>query len=315
MESFFDNNYDKFKNTVDKNNINLIFNHCCNHNLIKDLEFLLSIENEVFSEYDTFYNYTLSFFGINNKINIHINNEDIFKFACRFTNIDVINFLLSLEKTHGKIDIHNEDEYIFKLACLRGNLDIIKLLLSLEETHGQIKIHIDDEYLFRHACFNGNLEIIKLLLSLEETHGKINIHKNNEYAFRFACHNGNMNVIIFLLSLEKTHGKINIHEIDNDAFLCDYLELRKLLINLTDDLTDYKKLCNEHKYMTHKNTTKILIQIKENKIEENKKIINMNIENCPICDISKKYFFDFDCGNKHFICINCFYKYPDLISI
>ncbi len=308
--------FDELKKCVNRNNIDEKFANCCVYNDLKGLEFLLSIENEVFSKYNSIYEQVLSFFGIENKINIHVSynkilkdNDSNFKYACMIGNLELAKFLLSLEKTHGKIDIHTTDDSSFIISFINNHIEISKLLLSLEETHGKINIHAYNEYIFIKSCSAGNFEAIKFLFSLETTHGKINIHSLNEKAFLNACLSGNINIINFLFSLEKTHGKINIHIEDNIAFKSSNFEIKNILINRTNNLINYKFICRYLFCMNNSNITTTLIQIKENKIEENKEIINMELDDCLICCNPNKYFFDYECDNKHFICINCFYKH------
>ena len=93
--------------------------------------------------------------------------------ACENGHKSIAEWLLSLEETHGKIDIHVDDEKVFRHACSNGHKAVAEWLLSLEETHGKINIHANDDQAFRLACRRGHKSVSEWLLSLEETHGKI----------------------------------------------------------------------------------------------------------------------------------------------
>lgn len=77
------------------------------------------------------------------KINIHFENEAIWRESLTFSNINCAKFLLSLEKDYGQINIHTNDDFGL-WECLHDNINkkcekyiqMGKFLLSLEETHG-----------------------------------------------------------------------------------------------------------------------------------------------------------------------------------
>ena len=59
----------------------------------------------------------------------------------------------------GRVDIHVDNEYAFRWACDNGHIEIVKLLLSDEVTNkfGKVNIHVDNEYTFYWACkYNKN---------------------------------------------------------------------------------------------------------------------------------------------------------------
>ncbi len=176
-------------------------------------------------------------------------------------------------------------------------------------SEGQINIHSRNENAFIEACSNGHLEIVKLLLSFEQTHGQINIHENDEQAFVKACLHGHSDIVKLLLSLEITHGKLNIDNWYEYLFfmicLRGYVDIILIFIDMNNNLDIYKDIC----YKNNFKSLYLLIQIKRNKIEDNKEIIKLEIDNCVICNNNNKYFFEYECNINHLICIDCVIKY------
>ena len=109
-------------------------------------------------------------------------------------------------KTH-KINIHVNHEEGFRWACCNGHLSIVEYLINLyknDNKYAIINIHIDNEHGFRWACYNGRLPIVKYLINLYKINPDydiINIHANNEYGFQWACKNGHKYIIKYLLSI------------------------------------------------------------------------------------------------------------------
>jgi hypothetical protein len=59
-----------------------------------------------------------------------------------------------LESDHNRIDIHAENEDAFRWACKNGHLDVVKFLLSLESERRRIDIHCWNDYAFRNSNFH-----------------------------------------------------------------------------------------------------------------------------------------------------------------
>ena len=106
----------------------------------------------------------------------------------------------------NKINIHSNNEEGFRWACTNGHLHIIKYLISLykiNQNYTKINIHADIEYGFRLALWNGHKHIIKYLINLyknDPIYAKININANDEYLFIITCYYKQNNFIKYLLS-------------------------------------------------------------------------------------------------------------------
>jgi len=67
----------------------------------------------------------------------------------------VIKYLVSV----GPISVHIQNEEIFRLACKNGYLDIIEYLVE-----NGVDIHLDDEYALHWASCNGHLNVVEYLV-------------------------------------------------------------------------------------------------------------------------------------------------------
>lgn len=85
--------------------------------------------------------------------------DDIFNIACKYGNINIIQYLSSLKNFNYVL--HNYIEG-FKNAVSGGHVDVVELLLNIEP---DIPIEDNQNWALRLAVSNGNLELVKLLLS------------------------------------------------------------------------------------------------------------------------------------------------------
>lgn len=101
------------------------------------------------------------------RIDIHIGEEKLFKHCCKKNDIELAKYLIKVsEDSYGKIDIHHDNDSAFYNACKYGNLDIAKWLLELgNSTYGPINIRIDNE-LFSSICKKGNNDMMVFLIEL-----------------------------------------------------------------------------------------------------------------------------------------------------
>ena len=166
-----------------------------------------------------------------------------------------INELEKYYSEHQNINIHANNEVVFRWSCKNGRLELAKWLIEVSQTKneyvktGLINIHANMEDSFRWSCRYGHLEVAKWLIELSQTHkeymklGLINIHAKDDYAFRYSSENGHIEVTTWLYLLDK--GKINVIYINK---WYDDIEDDKILVRIIG--CDYKNnnlLRNEYK--------------------------------------------------------------------
>lgn len=186
----------------------------------------------------------LIFYLNDSKIDIHLNNEELFRNACQFGNTYTMKFLLSLDKN---IDIHILNDESFRNSCEFGNLDVAKLLYQISlDNNDVIDIHRQDDYAFKNSCENGYIEVAKWLYSLDTNMNVdwhrillincesnnihfvkwinsldvyINIHGQKEKIFRTCCRLGNFKLVKYLHSQSlEINSPINIRAVGDYAF-------------------------------------------------------------------------------------------------
>ena len=105
--------------------------------------------------------------------NIHTNDEEAFRMACNYGNLEVVKWLYSLGKNYkdiGIIDIHILKEDAFKSACENNHLNVIKYLLSIGNRIDKkpIDIYLNNDEMLLSACCKGSLDVAKYLYSIGE---------------------------------------------------------------------------------------------------------------------------------------------------
>ncbi len=231
-------------------------------------------------------------------INIIKMNDIILQKICNEGNLDEI------KKNINKENINKIYSYCSNSTKLENiKLEIIKYLFSVQNIYTTISIH-DIQMSFIKACFNCHIDIINYLIS--------NISINYSFLSMYSAYKNNCvsdNIEIFKLFLNELYNNNFI-----EAFLdvCSYkqINLIKYLIDTIDDLKDFKSICENEMYLQCYGKDAfiiplLLIQIKENKIEENKKIIKIEINDCIICNKKNIYFFEYKCDINHLICLDC----------
>jgi hypothetical protein len=84
-------------------------------------------------------------------------NEYFIK-AYQSNNLDLVKWLYNF----GDINIHDNNEYIFRWCCIQGYLDIAQWIYSL----GNVNLFACDSEAFEASCTNGHIHVIKWLYSL-----------------------------------------------------------------------------------------------------------------------------------------------------
>ena len=168
-------------------------------------------------------------------------NDGIAAFTETFTkgNTKLIQFIWDL----GGINIHDDNEHIFRLACSMGNLNIVKYVynLSLLPGIGAINIHSIDQD--GHGIFKSafrKIEIVKWLYNLSceidpitNTIRKFDVYANDYEFFIAACYYSNVDVAQFIwnIGLETGPGiDLNKLVVENNMFknLCSFKELQMI---------------------------------------------------------------------------------------
>lgn len=199
-------------------------------------------------------------------INIHLDNESIFRHACENGYLGMVKWLYKLDLIN-KIDISKCDYYAFVFSCQNNHLQIVKYLLKVEKMNIEQNIkYLLEKRMILHCqgytlylsrlivsiCEKKNLDMIKLFL-LE--YRNINIHLENESPFRMSCMRGCLEIAKFLYQYGLDSGNpINIRILNDEAFKqsCEngHIEVAKWLENL----------CNE--YFCEINDKRIIAYVK-----------------------------------------------------
>ncbi len=85
-----------------------------------------------------------------------------FRLSCYKGYIDMAKWLYGLD---GKINIHVDNDYAFFQSCYSGKLEVVKWLYGLD---GKINIHVDNDDAFRISCENGYMDVTIWLYGLDK---------------------------------------------------------------------------------------------------------------------------------------------------
>jgi len=205
------------------------------------------------------------------KLNIHANDDEAFRYACRYGHIEIAKWLISLD---ANTILKTNNDFAFINTFYNGDFNLINVLMGMEY---KIDIHAKNDYAFRNACKYGHIEVAKWLYSLDD---KTNIHAKNDYAFRNACKYGHIEVAKWLITI------------------CDdyYIEFED---NIEDSIKDYKIRNRLQDLYDNKEYDKIIDKLK---IERKDIIINKE-DKCSIC-FTEDYNFLSSCN--HCYCLECF---------
>jgi hypothetical protein len=90
------------------------------------------------------------------------------------------------------INIHYNDEYIFRSCCKKGNYFLLTWFWNFsKQIKSPINIHVNDEEPFKSACINGFKLIAEWLWDLSvKNNSPIDIHVNNNNIFKDVCYYG-----------------------------------------------------------------------------------------------------------------------------
>ena len=137
-----------------------------------------------------------------NKIDIHMDSEYPFRFACYNGHIDVAKWLINIGKqTNEIINIHAKEEYAFIKSCSKGHLELAKWLYDYAISIGSpIQVDISNSMAFRYCCQNGHKDVAEWLLQIIPN---IDVSCDDNYAFKWSSTNGHLEMAQWLLGLIK----------------------------------------------------------------------------------------------------------------
>ena len=130
------------------------------------------------------------------ELDVHVNNEEAFRWACANNHDTLVQFLLELTEDQ-KIDIKIENEYAFRISCNNGFVKIVKLLLKVKDDRKIINNH-NFQYSLELACQNGHYEVVKLLLELDDER-KISTEIKQGKCLKMAYENKHFKIMKLLL--------------------------------------------------------------------------------------------------------------------
>jgi hypothetical protein len=87
--------------------------------------------------------------------------QDSFLKACMYGKLIVAQELF----TNNKINIHTNNDEVFRSTCSQGHINIAQWLYRLDD---KPNIHAEDEFAFRFVCYNGHINIAQWLYGLED---------------------------------------------------------------------------------------------------------------------------------------------------
>lgn len=134
---------------------NVLFLNVCRNGHIEVARFLLSVDN---------------------LINIHANNEYMFRISCSNGDLNSVKFLVLID---GKIDTHILNDDALYNSCINGHTEVVKFLYTLDNNNSTF---IKKRKIFERCCENGHLGVVKFLY--ENCGDVINIREHNDRAFR-----------------------------------------------------------------------------------------------------------------------------------
>ena len=177
---------------------------------------------------------------------------EILENACRYGNINVVEFIFDYsKKTRQIINMTNN---MFNFACISGNVDLVAFFINFEDfrdfesfedvKHSKnfnkskiIKIGLIE------ACVYGHYDTIVYLLDYAAGAHIFDIDWND--LFVNSCRHGSVKLIKFLLDYKYKHGQqINIYYNNNEAFrnICSdgNIELYKFLLKYQNKINNNK---------------------------------------------------------------------------
>ena len=194
----------------------------------------------------------------NYSINIHTEEDYIFKYCCFNGHLDIAKWIYNLDNDIKIVDLRLNKFFTFEYVIIKGYLEIYKWLIDISdkvdindiEYHFRLcceKGHIDiakwifanytfdihnydnDEFCFNIACEKGYVNMTKWLYEVNDTY-PVDIHNENNYPFRISCENGHLELVKWLYTL----GNVNVNGMYCFKYACrnGHLDIVKWLYSL-----------------------------------------------------------------------------------
>lgn len=147
--------------------------------------------------------------------------DNFFLWACKSGEKDIAEWIYNLSKRNPgtKIDIHEDNEYLFRVSCTYGNLEMAKWLYNISKIDNNIKINIRifDDYVFINSCSSGSKEIAEWLCTICNDY-KISYQQGNMvpciWNIKVALTNSSQK------ELEKLFSTSEVSTDDSDCMVC-----------------------------------------------------------------------------------------------
>jgi ankyrin repeat protein len=177
----------------------------CNRNLDHDLYFLADIENRcsftnAYQWKSSTYSLYACSFLIENKVNIHKDDDFALQCASNFGHKNVVALLLK-----HNANVHAGYDCVLRWASLEGDKDIVALVLEYKAD-----VHAECDIALQWASCYGHKDIVAILLE-----HKADVHANEDDSLRWASYCGYKDIVAVLLE-----HKADVHAKDNWALRC-----------------------------------------------------------------------------------------------
>jgi hypothetical protein len=182
----------------------------------------------IFSECDNDKSHEYQRLRASRDIDVHTDEyNDIFEIYCEYGYLELAKRSLNIS---NKINIHADDDYVFRAACTNGHLEIAKWLLDISnnksdplktgsDSASRINIHSYGDEAFRNSCENGHIEVAKWLFDISNNAlyslGGINVHAYKGRIFFWSCYKQYVEVAKWIYSFGGIH-------IDDGTFVFNY---------------------------------------------------------------------------------------------
>ena len=292
--------YDNFERSDFKNKLQSIFEIACDKG---DRDIVEWIYDSAANVYDVF-------------IDLHVDNEKIFRKLCANSNRILLEWLISVSKSDSYfININACDDEGFRWMCVNGRTDDAEWLYNISKDNKKININALEDNAFQNCCKENRLHTAKWLYNLSKIDGntKIDIHSGNGYSFIVSCTCCHEELAIWLYGISNTDDNVMITitpNFGNRYALVAYDKKQYKLVELLCSITDIGFFTGyadgEMKLIKSTDIKQILIINDANMIKKVAEKSTDQQEACIICFEYNKFWVKFQC--PHQVCKDCYLK-------